>query len=96
MWPAAASAQDYPTKPVKWIVPCPAGGPADSMSRVITEKMAVLLGQPIVIETRAGAAGITGVASVAKADPDGYTIGIASSGTLRSTSACGTTCPITR
>lgn len=81
-WPAAASAQDYPSKPIKWIVPFPAGGPADSMSRVITEKMAVLLGQPIVIETRAGAAGITGVASVAKADPDGYTIGIASSGTL--------------
>lgn len=82
LWPGIACAQDYPTKPVKWIVPFPAGGPADSMSRVITEKMAVLLGQPVVIETRSGAAGITGIAAVAKAEPDGYTIGIASSGTL--------------
>lgn len=82
MWSSIAVAQDYPTKPVKWMVPFPAGGPADSMSRVITEKLAVLLGQPVVIETRSGAAGITGIAAVAKAEPDGYTVGIASSGTL--------------
>jgi len=80
--PAIASAQDFPSKAIKWVVPFPAGGPADSMSRIITEKLAEILKQPLVIENRSGAAGITGIASVAKADPDGYTVGIASSGTL--------------
>jgi tripartite-type tricarboxylate transporter receptor subunit TctC len=67
---------------VKFIVPFPAGGPADTISRIVTEKMAANLGQSIVIENRAGAGGLTGIASVAKAEPDGYTIAIAPSSGL--------------
>ena len=82
VWPALASAQDYPSRTIKFIVPFPAGGPADTFSRVLTEKMGALLGQTIVIENRSGAGGLTGTASVAKAEPDGYTIGIAASSAL--------------
>jgi tripartite-type tricarboxylate transporter receptor subunit TctC len=81
-WSAAASAQEFPSKPLKLVVPFPAGGPADTFARVLGDKMAGLLGQPVVIETRAGAGGLTGTASVAKAEPDGYTIGIAASSAL--------------
>ena len=82
MWSGTASAQDFPSKPLKLIVPFPAGGPADTFARVLGDKMSALLGQPVVIETRAGAGGLTGTASVAKAEPDGYTIGIAASSAL--------------
>lgn len=80
--PAFAVGQDYPSKPLKLIVPFPAGGPADTIGRVYAEKLSALIGQPVVIENRAGAGGVTGIAVVAKAEPDGYTIGIATSGTL--------------
>ena len=80
--PASVSAQDYPSKTIKLIVPFPAGGPADTIGRVISEKLAPRLGQPVVIENRSGASGVTGIAAVAKSAPDGYTIGIASSGAL--------------
>ena len=76
-WPALAITQEFPNRTVKFVVPFPAGGPADTMSRILTEKMATVLGQTIVIESRAGAGGLTGIASVAKAEPDGYTIAIA-------------------
>ncbi len=82
VWPALASAQDYPSRTIKYVVPFPAGGPADPFSRVLVEKMGALLGQTIVIENRSGAGGLTGTASVAKAEPDGYTIGIAASSAL--------------
>jgi len=82
IWPAFASAQEYPSKPIKFVVPFPAGGPADTFSRILTDKMAALLGQTIVIENRSGAGGLTGTASVAKAEPDGYTVGIAASSAL--------------
>ncbi len=75
--PAPAITQEFPNRSVKFVVPFPAGGPADTMSRILTEKMATALGQTIVIESRAGAGGLTGIASVAKAEPDGYTIAIA-------------------
>jgi tripartite-type tricarboxylate transporter receptor subunit TctC len=75
-WPSLLAAQEFPSRTIRYIVPYPAGGPADSMSRVITEKMAALLGQTIVIENRAGAGGLIGTGAVAKAEPDGYTIGI--------------------
>ena len=80
--PAAAVAQDYPTRTIKFVVPFPAGGPADTISRILTEKMATVIGQTIVIENRAGAGGLTGIASVAKAEPDGYTLAIAPSSGL--------------
>ncbi len=80
--PVAALAQDYPNRPIKFVVPFPAGGPADSISRILTEKMASLIGQSVVIENRAGAGGLTGIASVAKAEADGHTIAIAPSSGL--------------
>ena len=81
-WAGAAAAQDFPNRPIKFIVPFPAGGPADTISRILTDKMSALLGQPIVVETRAGAGGLIGIASVAKSAPDGYTIAIAPSSQL--------------
>jgi len=77
-----ASAQQFPNRTIKLVVPFPAGGPADTFGRVLADKMGALLGQTVVIENRAGAGGLTGTASVAKADPDGYTIGIAASSAL--------------
>jgi len=91
--PQMAQAQAYPNKPIKLIVPFPAGGPADTIARVLTEKMAPLLGQPIIIESRAGAGGVTGIAAVAKAEPDGYTIGLSSAGPLAITPVLSETMP---
>ncbi len=70
----AASAQDYPNRPIRMIVPFPPGGPTDLVSRVIAEAMAADLGQPVVIENKAGANGNVGVEFVAKSQGDGYTI----------------------
>ena len=81
-WPGALAAQEFPSRPIKFIVPFPAGGPADIISRIVTEKMSSILGQPIVIEARAGAGGMIGIGSVAKSDPNGYTIAIAPSSQL--------------
>lgn len=81
-WPGALAAQEFPNRTIKFIVPFPAGGPADIISRVLIEKMGSLLGQPMVIENRAGAGGLTGIASVAKSDPNGYTIALAPSSGL--------------
>lgn len=77
-----ATAQTWPSRTIKFIVPFPAGGPSDTLARILGEKLGAQLGQPVIVENRAGAGGVTGVAIVAKAEPDGYTIGLASSGTL--------------
>ena len=69
-----ADAQDYPSRPVKIVVPFPAGGTADVMPRVIGEWLSRKWGQPIVVENRTGAAGNIGAEAVAKAEPDGYTL----------------------
>jgi tripartite-type tricarboxylate transporter receptor subunit TctC len=69
-----AYAQDYPSRPVKIIVPFPAGGTADVMPRVIGEWLSRKWGQPVVVENRTGAAGNIGAEAVAKAEPDGYTL----------------------
>ncbi|HYX01757.1 MAG TPA: tripartite tricarboxylate transporter substrate-binding protein [Reyranella sp.] len=75
--PAAATrAQTWPTRPVTVVVPFAAGGPTDTIARVIGEGLREALGQPIVIENVTGAAGTIGVGRVARATPDGYTIGI--------------------
>ena len=78
----AASAQTYPQRPIKLIVPFPPGGPNDTIARVVGERMSGLLGQPVVIDNRAGGGGATGTNAVAKAEPDGYTIGLSSAGAL--------------
>jgi len=71
---AAASAQQYPTKPIRVISPWSAGGPAEALARMVTTKMSEALGQPIIIESKGGANGEIGTATVAKSPPDGYTL----------------------
>jgi len=71
---AAAFAQDYPSRPVKIVVPFPAGGPLDLTTRVLAERLGASMRQPFVVENRPGAAGNTGTAAVAKANGDGYTL----------------------
>ena len=80
--PAVAPAQDFPTKPIKLIVPFPPGGPNDIIARVVGQRMMELTKQPIVIENRSGQAGVLGTDMVAKAAPDGYTIAITSASSL--------------
>jgi len=71
---SGAEAQTYPSKPIRWVVPYPGGGITDSVTRIVTQKMATSLGQPIVVDNRPGANSILGTDLVAKAAPDGYTI----------------------
>jgi tripartite-type tricarboxylate transporter receptor subunit TctC len=73
---AHAAAQSYPSRPITMIAPFPAGGPADSIARIIAEPMREVLGQPVVIENVPGAGGNLGVGRLVRAEPDGYTIGI--------------------
>jgi tripartite-type tricarboxylate transporter receptor subunit TctC len=70
-----AAAQSYPSRPVTMIVPFPAGGPTDSLARIVSERMKATLGQPVIVENVGGAGGSIGVSRVARAAPDGYTIG---------------------
>jgi tripartite-type tricarboxylate transporter receptor subunit TctC len=74
-----AAAQAWPVKPVRVVVPVTAGSALDVIARTISDQLSAELGQPVVVENRTGAAGSIGAASVAKADPDGYTILIHSS-----------------
>jgi tripartite-type tricarboxylate transporter receptor subunit TctC len=69
-----ASAQDYPSRPIRWIVPFPPGGPTDTLSRVLAAKLGDVWKAGIVIENKGGAAGAIGTDAAAKAAPDGYTI----------------------
>jgi tripartite-type tricarboxylate transporter receptor subunit TctC len=70
---AAAQAQTYPSRSIRWIVPYPPGGITDTVTRLVTQRVSEALGQPIVIENRAGANSIVGADIAAKAAPDGYT-----------------------
>jgi tripartite-type tricarboxylate transporter receptor subunit TctC len=80
--PAAAVAQTFPDHPVRLIVPFPAGGPSDIIARVVAQRMAELLKQPITIDNRGGQGGVLGTDVLAKAKPDGYTIALSSAGAL--------------
>jgi hypothetical protein len=80
--PGAAVAQDYPSRPITLIVPYAAGGGNDLMARTAAEKMSKTLGQQIVIENRGGAGGSIATRQIAKADADGYTLGLGGTGTL--------------
>ena len=73
--PFAAHAADYPAKPIRFVVPYTAGGTTDLVARTVGQKVSEKLGQPVVIDNRAGAGGNIGMDAVAKAAPDGYTIG---------------------
>lgn len=85
-WPLAARAQNtpagYPDHPITLIVPYAPGGGNDVLARAVAEPMAKKLGQPLVIENRGGAGGSVGTRQVAKAPPDGYTLGLGGTGTL--------------
>ena len=73
---SVGSAQTFPTRPVTMIVPFPAGGPADAIARIISERMRVTLGQTVIVENVSGAGGSIGVQRVVRAAPDGYTLSI--------------------
>ncbi len=76
-----ARAQNYPARPITMIVPFAAGGPTDTIGRIVGERMRASLGQPLIVENITGAAGSIAVGRVARAAPDGYTIGIGHWGT---------------
>ena len=80
-WAVVATAQPYPAKPIKWIVPFAPGGPTDSFSRPVAQKLGELLGQSVVVENVPGAGASIGMDRIAKSSPDGYTIGLATTGT---------------
>ena len=77
----AATAADYPTRPIRMIVPYPAGGATDVVARIVAAKMSDALGQQIVVDNRAGAGTMIGASAVARSDADGYTILMGDSGT---------------
>ena len=72
--PAVGSAQGYPNRPVRLVVPFPAGGPADGLGRVLADQLNKMWGQPVIVENRGGAGGNLGAEVVARAAPDGYTL----------------------
>src|ERR1700680_1625246 len=73
---AGAHAQPYPSRPVTIIVPFPRGGPTDTLTRILSERLRISLGQPVVIENVTGAGASIGVGRAAQAAPDGYTLSI--------------------
>ncbi len=75
-------AENYPDRPIRFVVPFPAGGSSDAVARAMQPALEKILGQSVVVENRAGAGGMLGVDAVAKAAPDGYTIGLAGAGAL--------------
>ena len=75
-------AQAFPTKPVKIIIGFPAGGPLDAHARLLAEKLGATLGQPVIIDYKAGAGGGVGAEFVAKSDADGHTLLMANTGTM--------------
>ena len=81
--PVLQSAQAFPDRPIRLVVPSTAGGPPDVVARLLSDKMAAILGQPVIVENRsAGAGGTIGSKSVATAEPDGYTLLMGSTSTL--------------
>jgi len=79
---AGAAAQDFPTRPVKLVVPYAAGGSGDLLARLLGNKLAGLWGQQVVIDNRAGAGGLIGTEFAARSEPDGYTLYLATDGPL--------------
>ncbi|CAM4417717.1 ABC transporter substrate-binding protein [Bordetella tumbae] len=85
---AAVAADAYPSKPIRVIVPFAPGGSTDIIARLVTQRMAQELGQPLVVENKGGAGGAIGAAEAARAAPDGYVLSIATVSTMAVNSAC--------
>src|ERR1043165_3410378 len=79
---AGVSAQDFPTKPVRFVVPYAAGGSGDLLARLLGNKLAAIWGQQVVVDNRAGGGGLIGTEFAARSDPDGYTLYLATDGPL--------------
>ncbi|WP_158291954.1 Bug family tripartite tricarboxylate transporter substrate binding protein [Paracraurococcus ruber] len=82
LWPLAAAAQGFPDRPLRLVVPFPPGGGVDAVGRILAEPLGAALGQPVIVENRAGAGGAIGVEAVAKATPDGHTLAMISAGNM--------------
>ena len=82
LFPVAAFAQSYPSRPVRMIIPFAPGGASDFVGRIMQPRLGELLGQPIVVENRAGASGNIGVEAAARSAPDGYTLFLGNIGTI--------------
>jgi tripartite-type tricarboxylate transporter receptor subunit TctC len=80
--PSFAAAEDFPSKPIRLIVPFPPGGPNDIIARVVGQRMSEITKQPVIIDNRSGQAGVLGTDAVAKSPPDGYTVAITSASSL--------------
>src|SRR6267154_1131394 len=80
--PGPAFAQSYPSKPVRLIVGFPAGGPADIFGRTFAQGLSAGLGQTVIVENKSGVGGVLGIDAVAKAPPDGYTLGLNNQGSV--------------
>ena len=90
---AAAAAQDYPSRPIRMIAPSSSGGPVDVIARMVSTGLGEVLGQQVVVDNRAGAAGLIGSETVAAASPDGYTLLFGFSGPLVIVPNLGTKTP---
>ena len=78
----SANAEDWPTRAVTMVVPYAAGGPVDTIGRILAARLSEILGQQVVVENAGGAGGMTGAARVAKSAPDGYTVLLSGSAVL--------------